>query len=320
MNSAFAFTVLTPTYNRAKTLPRVYQTLLNQDFGDFEWLIVDDGSTDGTDQLVADWIAEKRLQIRYIWQSNQHKKTAVNTGVREAAGSLVVILDSDDELLPGALNAMQEIWYQIPDELRHSYIGVTGLCVDEEGKVVGDRFPHDLEDMTSIDMYFRHRPAGEKFGCLNKNVLGQYPYPENIKGYVPESLIWRKIARQGYLTRFVNQPFRVYHRSDDSLSAGGVQNPAAFATGSLLIARDTVVECKRWFFSRPSEFIKSAVRYTRFRRHLGKQPSRLPEPLRLKGSFAHLLVLMMYPLGYLCYRRDVRQHERLPDKNGAVTG
>lgn len=319
MKNVYGFTVVTPTYNRAHSLPRVYRTLLAQSFGDFEWLIIDDGSTDNTNQLVSDWISEKRIPIRYVWQENQHKKTAFNRGVEEAQGLLIVVLDSDDELLPDALASMWELWHEIPDAVRDSYIAVTGLCVNQDHQVVGDRFPADVQDMPSIDMFFKHHPKGEKFGCLNTAILRQYPFPEQVEGFVPESMVWRKIARKGHKTRFVNEPFRIYHQSEDSLSKGGAENPATFALGYLLLARDTLVNCLPWFFHSPSEFIKAGTRYTRFRLHLDGHKSTLPELARLKGIIPRCLVALTYPLGYYLYRKDIKRLEELSDHHESAS-
>src|SRR5690554_1988606 len=109
-NRAPAITVFTPTYNRAHTLPRLYQSLLDQIFRDFEWLIVDDGSTDGTKELVEGWIAEAAIQIRYIYQPNGGKHTAFNRGVREARSPLFASIDSDDMGLPHTLEAYFREW------------------------------------------------------------------------------------------------------------------------------------------------------------------------------------------------------------------
>lgn len=96
-------TIFTPTYNRAHLLPNLYQSLLNQKRVDFEWLIVDDGSTDGTEELVNQWIEEAVLTIRYFRKENSGKHTAINKGVQLAKGELFLIVDSDDVLAENAL-------------------------------------------------------------------------------------------------------------------------------------------------------------------------------------------------------------------------
>ena len=99
----YIFTVFTPTYNRAHTLSRVYKSLADQTFKNFEWLIVDDGSTDGTKVLIEKWTEEASFPIRYFYQENQGKHIAHNLGVKKARGELFLSLDSDDTCVPEAL-------------------------------------------------------------------------------------------------------------------------------------------------------------------------------------------------------------------------
>lgn len=215
------FTVLTPTYNRAGTLHRVYESLSRQTYRDFEWVIVDDGSTDNTHEAVLDWQQRAAFPIRYVWQNNQHKKTAFNRGVREARGELVVALDSDDEMPPEALATFKAAWDAIPPARRDSYVAITGLCARPDGSIVGDRYPQDVFDSTAVDVYFRYRIKGEKFGCMRTDILRKFPFPEDVAGFVPESLVWWAIARAGYLSRFINQVVRTYHDTPGGLSQGG---------------------------------------------------------------------------------------------------
>ncbi len=297
------FTVVTPTYNRAHTLGRVYASLREQTWQDFEWIIVDDGSTDSTRALVLDWQQEARFPIHYVWQKNQHKKTAFNRAVRKASGELVVALDSDDSLHKEALASMMSTWYGIPESERDRYVAITGLCARPDGSIVGDRYPEDVFDASALDMTFKYHVAGEKFGCMRTKVLLQFPFPEEIAGFVPESLVWRAIARAGYLTRFVNQVFRIYHDSSDSLSRQGRESQQ-HALGLWLLAQDTVVECLPWFRYQPRAFLMAAARYTRFYLHL--RSARLPRPRGhdLRGMPSRLLVYAMWPVGALLYMRD----------------
>lgn len=297
------FTVLTPTYNRAHTLQRVYDSLCDQSFQDFEWVIVDDGSTDNTQALVSQWVQAARFPIHYVWQANQHKKTAFNRGVREAHGELIVALDSDDSLDTNALDAMARAWGEISLDQRGRYIAITGLCATPDGHIVGDMFPYDLVDATALDMSFKYHVRGEKFGCMRTEVLRKFPFPEDVEGFVPESLVWRAMARAGYLTRFVNQVFRVYHDSDDSLSMQG-RASQQHALGLWLLAQDTVVECLPWFRYSPKEFFIAAARYTRFALHMKRGHQPIPPGRTLRGWGACALVGLMWPVGALLYLRD----------------
>lgn len=301
------FTVLTPAYNRAHVLERAYKSLCEQTCQDFEWVVVDDGSTDNTRARILAWQKESRFPIHYLWQSNQHKKTAFNLGVRHACGELVVALDSDDTLEPNALYGMAQVYEGIPAADRDRYIGIIGLCARPDGSIVGDMFPGDVFDATSLDLNFKYRIKGEKFGCLRTHVLLQFPFPENIPGFVPESLVWRAIARAGYLNRFVNQVFRVYYDSPDSISHQG-RATAQHALGMWLLARDTVVECLPWFRFAPASFMMAAARYTRFRLHVRTTHSAIVQSCRLRGMWARALVTIMAPVGWALYVRDRLRH------------
>src|SRR5690606_23337388 len=140
------------------------------------------------------------------------------------------------------------------------------------------------------------------FGCLRTDVLRQFPFPEEIAGFVPESLVWRAIARAGYLTRFVNQVFRVYYDSEDSLSAQGKESQQ-HALGLWLLARDTVVECLPWFRYRPQAFLMAAARYTRFSLHLRHSKQARPNGRGLRSMASYALVATMWTIGVLLFMR-----------------
>ena len=91
-------TIFTPTFNRAEFLPKVYYSLKNQEYKEFEWVIVDDGSSDNTETVINSFIQDQAIVIHYIKQPNGGKHKAINTGVSVATGDLFLILDSDDTL------------------------------------------------------------------------------------------------------------------------------------------------------------------------------------------------------------------------------
>ena len=299
------FTVLTPTYNRADVIGRTFDSLMAQGFERFEWLVIDDGSSDHTADVIRACADRAPFPVRYILQRNGHKKTAFNHGVREARGELLLVLDDDDELTPGTLQRLLDAWHGIAEARRDRYIGVTGLCARADGSIVGDRYPHDVMDCTATDMYFLHRVAGEKFGCQRTDVLRQFPYPEDIPGFVPESMVWWAIARAGYLNRFVNQVVRTYHHSAGSLS--DVRAGASPHAAGLYLLNWLMVEHElRYFRHSPSLFIKAAARVTRFRLGLPDTQAHVAHTYRITRPGARLLVGLMAPLGWLMHLRDGR--------------
>ncbi|MBT9550652.1 MAG: glycosyltransferase family 2 protein [Hydrogenophaga sp.] len=253
MITAPLFTVFTPTYNRAHLLNRVYESLKKQTCKDFEWLIVDDGSTDGTDNLVAVWKQDPGTDfpIRYIWQKNGHKKKAFNRGVKEAAGALFLPWDSDDEAVPNALETFRQHWLSIPLQHRQDFVGVCGLCEDPNGKQIGDPFPAQLLDSDSLEVRYRYGVTGEKWGFSRTDVLRQYPFPENIRGHVPEGIVWSAVAHR-YQTRFISEVLRIYHPADDSITFTGKRG--RHFEGHHLWANSILDNEPDWFRFQPAWF------------------------------------------------------------------
>ncbi len=298
----FAFTVFTPTYNRAHTLPRVYQALRAQTFRDFEWLIVDDGSTDETAELVARWQREGRVPIRYVRQQHGHKKVAHNRGVQMARGELFLTLDSDDACVPHALERLWWHWQCIPDDERGRFSAVTGLCQDEAGRIVGDRFPGEVVDSDSLEMRHHYRVRGEKWGFQRTEVLRRFPFPEDVSGHVPEDVVWMAIARE-FKTRYVNEPLRIYR-----VPAPGAEEHVSRGMDWRVMAPGHVVWMLsilsvEWSYARvnPRRFAWAAATLTRFVLHGGRPPRGWWT--RLSGG-ARLLVLAMGPAGAVLWARD----------------
>jgi glycosyltransferase involved in cell wall biosynthesis len=294
----YRFTVFTPTFNRSHTLPRVHESLKQQTFRNFEWLIIDDGSTDNTQELVKIWQQENLFPIRYFWQENAHKKTAFNQGVQKAEGEFFLTLDSDDEALPNALEILNQHWQNIPELVRVEFSAVTGLCIDDTGKIVGSRYPTDVFDSDSLAIRYRYKIKGEKWGFQRTDVLRKFPFPENIQGLVPESVVWSAIS-SSYKTRFVNDVLRIYHAEVDSIMHTGIANPQKDSDGLALWTRDVICNEWRWFFLDPLWFLKIAANYTRFHLHLQKRQPGKHWPLH--GIVPHLFVVLMLPIGWGLY-------------------
>jgi glycosyltransferase involved in cell wall biosynthesis len=302
----YVFTIFTPTYNRADTLPRVWESLKAQTFRDFEWLIVDDGSTDNTRELVAGYAAEAPFPIRYLWQHNQHKKTAYNYAVREAQGELMISFDSDDACVPEALERLHWHWLNIPEDQRHRYSAVTVLCKGEDGKIVGDRFPGgDWIDSTCAEMCHRWRVTGEKWGFHRTTTMRAFPFPEDVQGNVPEAVVWMAIDKK-FLTRYVNEVLRVYYvGAGDSTITISRANPAKLADGGLLGYGVELRECSRFFLHNPVGLAKVAALMVRLALH-----SRLPLARRWQwlwqeqSWFGRLLLFVTAPVGFAYWAMD----------------
>lgn len=174
-NSEILLTVFTPAYNRAHTLPRTYESLQRQSCKDFIWLVVDDGSTDETAELVRDWQSRNNgFEIRYIYKENGGMHTAHNTAYANIDTELNTCIDSDDMLADGAVEKILAKWAAVRDR---GYAGLVGLDADFAGKVIGRDFPAGLTE-TTLSGYYAQGGAGDKKLVYRTDVINAYPdYP-----------------------------------------------------------------------------------------------------------------------------------------------
>lgn len=295
------FTVFTPAYNRAHTLHRVWESLKAQTLRDFEWLVVDDGSTDNTQELVEQYQREADFPIRYIREPHRGAWAVHNVSLRESKGEFWTKLDSDDGFVPEALERMKFHWDSIPEDLRGQFSGVTGLCEDQNGALVGTRFPADPLDCSAAELEYRHTVRGEKHGFLRFDVVKRFPYPEDLAGHhIPESFVWCQVSKR-YSTRHVNEILRIYWTDTPSLMRGPA-DPKRNAAGHRLWCQTVLdLECG-WFFTAPLRLLRAAALYVRFSLHTG---------VGLIGQFADLktwggklLWLAGFPLGFALWIRD----------------
>ncbi|GIV19463.1 MAG: glycosyl transferase [Armatimonadota bacterium] len=297
------FTVFTPTHNRAHTLRKPFESLLQQTFRDFEWLVVDDGSTDNTRDLIEAWAREAWFPVRYFYQTHKHKKAAFNLAAREAQGYLLADLDSDDEFFPDTLETFYRVWHEIPEEQRERFVGVTGLCVYENGQVVGDPFPYECFDASVLDVeLYKWKLKGDKSGCMRVDLLRRFPFPEDVQGYVVLNIVWEQIARAGYLTRFINKPVLLVHETPNSLIRTGNQN-IKYAEGLGQWTAITLdADLSKYFWRNPVFFIKLGAGLTRYHWHMRDQG--ISRRWQLTSPIARLFVSVLYPIGIVLYYRD----------------
>lgn len=287
-------TVLTPTYNRAGTLPRVHGSLAAQTFRDFEWLIVDDGSADGTRALVEKWRADGAFPIRYVYQSNGGKPAAVNTGVREARGCFTLILDSDDACVPHALQTLHDVWESIPEGERHQFSGVTVHAIGPDGRRVGSAFPERALDAHPYEMAFRHGVRGEKWGCHRTALLRETPYLSTPgERWVPEALVWNRLGRR-YLVRHANVELRLYEPNPDGITAQirGLMLRNPNGTAQFYNELQSLPIGLRWR-------VGAAIRYVRFALHARRSLGRV-----VAESVAPALTVAALPAGALARALD----------------
>jgi len=224
-------TVFTPTYNRAYSLPDLYNSLIRQTNKDFDWLIVDDGSTDDTKELVESWIDDAQLEIRYIYQKNGGMLSAHNTAYNNITSELNVCIDSDDYMTDNAVEIILTNWEKYRKE---NHAGILGLDIYKTGEVIGIKFDNSPMDVKFSELIKQYGVIGDKKFVYLTSVINQYPrFPEYENEKFPAAgLLYRKIDRD-YDLLAINEPLCVVEYREDGNTSNKIKqylkNPNAFA-------------------------------------------------------------------------------------------
>jgi glycosyltransferase involved in cell wall biosynthesis len=226
-------TVFTPAFNRAPTLPRLAESLDAQRFQDFEWLVVDDGSTDGSPALLDAWAAAGEHRLRFVRGPNGGKHRAINRGVSMAGGEWFFIVDSDDWL---PADALETIAGALPEAAKRGDCGgLIGLRGDGPGRVIGTRLPSQPRYQTTIDLYFLRGVKGDKAVVYRTAVLKDFPFPEfQGEKFLTEAVVWNRIARSGLKMLVVDEIIYGCEYLDGGLSSRSLELRAANPAGNLL--------------------------------------------------------------------------------------
>lgn len=223
-------TVFTPTFNRAYIIDNLYRSLQRQSFKDFEWLIVDDGSTDKTEQLVISWMKEDNsFPIRYYKKENGGKCRAINYALDKASGDLFFTVDSDDYLTDDALEKIA-LWEEnLPRGVK--YCGVAGNLGSSETRTSNTIFENGSFDGTLLDRY--SVVDGERAIVFYTDVHRKYKYPEfDDEKFMTEAVAYNRMAHDGYMMRFFNDIIWIYEYKEDGLTKAGnrlfINNPRGY--------------------------------------------------------------------------------------------
>lgn len=226
----YTLTVFTPAYNRAHTIGRTYESLCRQTCKDFEWLVIDDGSSDDTRELVENWIEEAKIPIRYIYQQNQGMHGAHNTAYRNIFTELNTCIDSDDYMPDDAVEKIVGFWREHRSE---KYAGIIGLDRAEGGGIIGTSFP-DKMVATTLQNFYANGGRGDKKLVYRTEVIRNYPEYPIFEGekYVGLAYKYTLIDRD-YELLTLNEPLVIVDYQADGSSASMYRqywrNPKGFA-------------------------------------------------------------------------------------------
>lgn len=305
----YRFAVWTPSYNRATYLPRAYESLIAQTYKEFEWIIIDDGSTDNTQDVVESFISEGLLpSIKYIKKRNGGKHTAWQTLMDVVKSDYIITLDSDDTLTPDALSIFDKYWSQLEKSNEYaSFWEVKARVQDQFGKMVGTQLPRKIFDSTTGELIFKHKIKAEMQACRRTEVLqneakvpNYFMFKENCSNF-PEGIRWLR-AGKIYKSRYVDEIVRTYYSdAPDQLVKSNRNNRSIKRTYNHLIGAKYMIEENRQIMlqwdKRAYIFSITTLLYTSF--SLSKNPFSI---LVNSSNLDKVMMLLFYTPIFLLYK------------------
>lgn len=240
--------VFTPTYNRASTLINCYKCLLKQTNQDFQWLIIDDGSTDQTESIVQKWIGENIISIQYVKKSNQGKVRAIEDSLQICEAPMWLCLDSDDELFSDAVEKILDKYDEIFSD--EKCCGVYGVRYTKDRiPMQGEQYIEKIEGLPDkvqfMEARYKYRIAPEYCMAFKVEILKKYGYPHfDGEKFIPESSVYCLMDVDEYYYLTIKTPVMSCEYLEDGLSKNYYKNVASYPKGYTYTQGVIVDNCK----------------------------------------------------------------------------
>ena len=263
-------TILTPTYNRAYTLRRLFESIKKQTYRSFEWIVVDDGSTDNTQDLLQEFKAKAQFKMTCVYQENGGKHRGLNNGVSIAQGEFIFIVDSDDYLPDNSLEIVNSFLTQIDNN--QEFAGVSGNRCYPNGQKIGGEVCYEVLDTDPISFRTKYHVRGDMAEVWRTDVLKKYPFP-GFPGekFLSEGAVWQLIAKE-YKLRYFNQPIYICDYLPDGLTRNAFRCFHNSPLGTMYVSRMYMYSAQQPLINR----IKAAIHYWQYTAdYNGKRPKEL---------------------------------------------
>lgn len=274
-------------------MENLFNSLCSQTYTDFEWLIVDDGSTDNTKSLVEGFCCNSNINIRYVYQKNGGKHRAINRGVAEARGELFFIVDSDDTLPSDSLEIIRA-YAQGINWRDDGIAGVSGVKVYTNGERVGGAFPFEKMICNAIEFRDKYHVEGDMAEVWVTSILKEYPFPTfQQEKFVTEAVVWYRIAKT-YKIKYFNRPIYQCEYLEDGLSRNIRRIHRNSPKGSMLYCIEMIQNSQVSLLSK----LKATINYWRYTIQYRDE--------RPKELLPYWWMWLFWPLGYMFYRKDMK--------------
>ena len=306
-NSPFV-TIFTPTFNRAHTLKRVFKSLLAQSKYDFEWLVVDDGSTDATPELIAAFQQNTPFPIRYFHQKNQGKHVATNKGLLEAKGNFFLCLDSDDALASEILTILKTRWGSLQKNQQNEIKIILSSCYNgTKSSLIGPtplKTNMDITPNNGLEYILKNRIDFDVCAFVNTAFSRNFIFPSDKDlGFVPEAYIWNKMYRASKIL-LLSEVGKIVYYQQDGITKNIIKSYSNDARGRYLYFVDNLNRNTDMMLKyAPKRYVKDIIQMGRMTLHahyIYTKPSK-----DINNNLTKSLYYLFFPLAYIFYLRDV---------------
>jgi len=286
-------TVFTPSFNRAYCLDQLYNSLVQQSSKDFCWLIIDDGSSDNTKELVQSWIDENLIDIQYHHQENQGMHGGHNSAYKLIKTELNLCIDSDDFMPTNGVELILKQWSEVKDNPHLA--GIIGLDANKSGKILGTKLPEGIEEATLYDLHHKYKVTGDKKLVLRTAVVREFPpYPiYEDERLVPLGTLYLQID-QKYKYKCANEVYCIVEYLEDGSSRNILKQYKRSPRGFLYSRILEMKYSKSWTytFTRAMHYISSCIFIKKWN-FLSGNPKKVTTILALPfGILLHIYILL----------------------------
>ena len=288
-------TIFTPTYNRDKLLPRLYESLINQTCKDFVWLIVDDGSNDGTKTLIDNYISKNLIEIRYFYQKNQGKSWAHNYGVQLSDTELFTCVDSDDWLAEDAVESILNSW-KFEKNMDDDIIGILVFRGHKDGKAITFIQNKKIERAILRDSYQRYGLTGDTMLIYQSSVIKKYSFPKFInEKFVPENYLYDQLDTQGKMVIIRKVLYYCEYLENgytNNMTKLLADNPHGYLA---------YIEQRLKLDERLIDRYKDTARYIAMAKYVS-------EKRIIRNSYYKVIAFFAYPLGIVLFKKKYKKY------------